>query len=256
MKPARPRRLRTILIVVVGLIAVLAVAGVTAWRRISTTSNSVSVSTAINEFRQAANGSVTGPPLPGVYTYSLQGKECAGVAGVQLCRSFPASASAILTRKPGTVTIESDLSQDHIETSRYIVRADGRYLAWQRTKLVFGIGQDDTASDVPPTLALPAVLRTGLQWTQRFSTGGLPVVTTNRITRQTTITIGGSKVMVYEIDADSRTGGAHPGTENDITWHAPDSGLDVRLIVHRRIGGVFPYTMDLDATLQSLKPLR
>jgi hypothetical protein len=67
--------------------------------------------------------------------------------------------------------------------------------------------------------------------------------------------IDGSNLTVYEIDADSKTGGAHPGTEDDISWRAPSVGLDVRLVVHRRIGGVFPYTMDADATLLSLKPL-
>ncbi|MGH2390532.1 MAG: hypothetical protein ACRDIE_20210 [Chloroflexota bacterium] len=247
---------RKILLVAIGLVVVVGVACVAVWRRAATSSSSVSVSTAVNQFRQAAGGSVTGPPLPGVYTYSLHGNECAGVAGVHLCRSFPSRARMILTRKPGTVTIELDLSQDHIETSRYVVHPDGRYLASQRTKIVFGIAQDDNASTKPATLALPAALRVGLHWTQRFSAGGLPVTTTNRVVRQTTMAIGGAKVMVYEIDADSKTGGAHPGTENDVTWHSPSSGLDVRLTIHRRIGGIFPYTMDLDATLQSLKPLR
>jgi hypothetical protein len=255
MKPARRMLRRPILIAVISLI-VLAIAGLVAWRRVFTSSSAVPVSTALQEFRQAAKGSVTGPPLPGVYTYSLQGKECAGVAGIHLCRSFPTHARMILTRKPGIVTIEADLSQDHVETSRFIVHVDGRYLAWQRTKIVFGIAQDDSATTVPATLALPAALRVGMRWTQRFTTGGLPVVTSNRVVRQTTMTIGGAKIMAFEIDADSRTGGAHPGTESDVTWHSPSSGLDVRLIVHRRITGVFPYSMDVDATLQSLKPLR
>jgi hypothetical protein len=256
MKTARMTRRRAILLMAIGLIAATLVAAVFVWRQAATSSGSVSVDAAVNEFRQAAGGSVSGPPLPGVYSYSLSGKECAGVAGVHLCRPFPPHARMILTRQPGTVTIELDLSQDHIETSRYLVRADGRYLASQRTKIVFGIAQDDKASTVPATLALPAALRVGLHWTQRFSTGGLPVVTDNSVARQTTMKIGGVKVMVYEIEADSKTGGAHPGTENDVTWHSPSAGLDVRLAIHRRIGGVFPYTMDLDATLESLKPLK
>jgi len=244
-----------VMLVAIGLIIAALVAGVIVWRQLATSSSSVSLGTAMTEFKQAANGGVSGPPRPGVYTYSLRGNECAGVLGVRLCRAFPSRARMILTRKPGTITIEDDLSQDHLETNRFTVHPDGLYLAWQRTRIVFGIAQDNAAATVPATLALPAMLRVGLHWTQRFSAGGLPVVTTNQVTRQATMLIGGSKVPVYEIDASSRTGGAHPGTETDITWHSPGSGLDVRVIVHRRIGGAFPYTMDVDATLVSLKPL-
>jgi hypothetical protein len=68
--------------------------------------------------------------------------------------------------------MEMDVSQDHIETTRYAVRADGLYMAWQRTKIVFGIAQDDSATTVPATLAVPAVLKVGMRWTQHFSTGG------------------------------------------------------------------------------------
>ena len=161
----------------------------------------------------------------------------------------------IVTRKPGTITVEVDLSQDHLEASRFDVRPDGRYLAWQRTGIVFGIAQENVTAITPATLALPSALHVGQRWTQRFSAGGLPVVTTNQVTKQATMTIGGTSVGAYEIDASSTTGGDHPGTETDVTWHDSASGLDVRLIVHRRIGGTFPYTMDVDATLQSLTPI-
>jgi len=248
--------MRKIVFIVVGLIVVLLAAGAISWWRLSAGSGAVSVDTAVREYQQAAEGSVSGPPRPGVYTYALTGKECAGVAGLMLCRSFPTRATVILTREPHSITIELDLSQDHLETSRYTVRSDGLYLAWERTKIVFGIAQDVSATVVPPSLALPATLRVGQRWTEHFNTGGLPVVTLNQVARKATMAIAGTHVTAYEIDASSTTGGAHPGTETDVTWHAPDSGLDVRLIVHRKITGVFPYTMDADATLLSLQPLR
>lgn len=246
---------RWIVAAVLVLAAVALGAGSIVWRRLATSSDTVPVSTALSEFKRGAKGDVSGPPRPGVYTYALRGTECAGVLGVRLCRGFPSRARVILTRRPGTIIIEDDLSQDHLETSRYAIHPDGLYLAWQRTRIVFGISQDDAASTVPATLALPAALRVGLHWKQHFSTVGVPVVTTNQVTRQTTMIIGGTRVQVFQIDASSRIGGAHPGTETDSTWHSPSTGLDVRLIVHRRIGGTFPYTMDIDATLLSLKPL-
>ncbi|HVC81345.1 MAG TPA: hypothetical protein VNL35_12695 [Chloroflexota bacterium] len=246
---------RGILVSAIVLIALVLGVGSIVWRHLAASSDSVPVSTAVSEFQQSAKRAESGPPRPGVYTYSLHGTECAGVLGVRLCRAFPAQARMILTRRPGTITIEDDLSQDHIETSRYTIHSDGRYLAWQRTKLVFGISQDDSAPTIPSTLALPATLRVGFHWNQRFATGGIPVATTNQITQKTTMIVGGTPVTVFEIDASSQTGGAHAGTETDRTWHSPSTGLDVRLIVHRRIGGAFPYTMDIDAALLSLKPL-
>lgn len=194
-------------------------------------------------------------PTTGTYLYSVTGSECASVLFLQYCRNFPAQAHVVLTHKTDTITVEMDLSSNHLETSRYALHADGRYLTWQRTKLVFGIAQDDSAPTVPPTLALPSTLRVGQHWTQHFNTGGLPVTTVNTVLKAALLNVGGTSVAAYEIAADSVTGGAHPGTENDITWHAPGSGLDVRLIIHRRIKGAFPYKMDVDATLLSLKPL-
>jgi hypothetical protein len=247
---------RAIVLATAGLVVALLAAALILWRPFATRSSPVALSTAVHAFKRAAGGGTTGPPRPGVYSYTLHGKECATVLGLPLCRAFPSRARMILTRKPGTIAIEIDYSQDHLEASRYTVRPDGLYLAWQRTRLVFGITQDDAMSTVPATLALPSAPRVGQHWTQRFSAGGLPVVTTDQVKRQSTLIVGGAKTLVYEIVASSTIGGAHAGTETDITWHAPGSGLDVRLQIHRKIGGAFPYTMDVDATLLSLKPLQ
>jgi hypothetical protein len=246
---------RTIVLVVVAVVVAVAVAGTVVWRHLSADSSPVPVSTVLSEFKAAAGGSVTGPPRPGVYTYAVQGKECAGFAGLHLCRAFPSRARMILIRKPHTVSIEIDLSQDHLEASRYTVHEDGRYLTWERARIVIGIAQEDVTPTNPATLALPSALKIGMRWTQKFSAGGLPVSTMNYVKRQTTMKIAGSSLSVYEIDASSVTGGDHPGTETDVTYHSPATGLDTRMIVHRRIGGTFPYTMDVDATLLSLKPL-
>ena len=249
-------RRRRILLIAAGLLAVIVIGVAVEFRHLSTTSDPVSERKAVTQYEQTRGANASGPPRPGVYTYAVQGTECAGVAALRFCRAFPSQARMILTRNNGTISEEIDYSDDHLETSRYDVRPDGLYLAWQRTRIVFGIAQESTAATVPATLALPAALSVGRHWTQHFSAGGLPVVTTNSVARQASLKIGGTSVTAYEIDASSTTGGEHPGTEDDTTWHAPGVGLDVRLIMHRRIGGAFPYTMDVDATLQSLQPVR
>src|SRR5579871_6462337 len=104
---------RKILIVTGGLIAVAVVAGVITWRQLATSSTAVSLSSAVHEFKRIASpSSGMGPPRPGVYTFALHGKECAGIAGLQLCRTFPSTGHMILTRKSNTITIEVDLSQE------------------------------------------------------------------------------------------------------------------------------------------------
>jgi hypothetical protein len=54
----------------------------------------------------------------------------------------------------------------------------------------------------------------------------------------------------------SVTGGAHPGTEDDIDWLSTDLGIDARFSIDRRIRGVFPYRLELTADLASPSPAR
>ena len=43
--------------------------------------------------------------------------------------------------------------------------------------------------------------------------------------------------------ADSVVTGAHPGTERDVDWIDPSTGLDLRETIDRKVGGAFPYEM-------------
>ena len=76
----------------------------------------------------------------------------------------------------------------------------------------------------------------------------------NRVLRQERIEIAGRRVETLVIVIDSVTGGAHPGTEHDVTWHSTELGLDVRETVSRKIGGTFPYRLEVSATLLRVMP--
>lgn len=225
----------------------------------SNRSTPVAPAAAVAQFRALQGSSpATGVPAPGVYTYAASGWECAGIGSLCLRRSLPHRASVIVARRGDMLTIQVDLSQQHLESQRFRVTARGRLLVWQRTRIsILGVTQDDAHSLTPPTtLSLPAVLHAGERWTQAFRDQAIPVTTTNTVTRRATMTVSGRTVPVWLVSSDSRTGGAHPGTEHDTAWHSTQLGLDAAFTISRRIGGTFPYRLQASARLLGLHPAR
>ena len=241
---------------VVGAALLLAAALIAFAYRRSTHSTPVSEQRALRRYRDAQGGRPGAlQPRPGVYRYAVTGWECAGVGPLCLRRALPARAYLIVIQRSGSLQLELDLSAEHRESVRYQVRGGARFESWQDTFLSFaGVSQENAEATVPATLALPARLRTGLHWTQRFHVAELPVRSDNRVLRREPVEVGGRSVETFVIASDSVTGGAHPGTEHDVAWHAEALGLDVRQTISRRIGGAFPYRLEATATLEQLAP--
>ncbi len=240
---------------VLAVLVLLAGFGVYEYRR-STHSTPVSEQRALERFRTAQGGRPgTLLPRAGVYTYAVRGWECAGVGPLCLRRALPARAYLIVTQDSSTLQLELDLSAEHRESARFDVRAGGRYETWQDTFLSFaGVAQESAEATVPATLALPAALRVGQRWTQRFHVGKLPVRSDNRVLRRERVSIAGRSVQTFVVASDSVTGGAHPGSERDVAWHAPGLGLDLRQTISRRIRGAFPYRLEATAELERFTP--
>jgi hypothetical protein len=251
-------RLRLVLLGVGALVAI--VGAVAAYEIIhSRHSTPVAEQAAIARYR-AVQGSVppTGSPPPGVYAYAISGWECAGVGPLCLHRSLPGLAYAIVTRRGDRLTIEIDLSQEHVEASRWRITARGRLLEWERARIsILGVTEDDAHTlDPPTTLALPAHPRVHQTWTQVFHDSALPVRVVNSIPRQETLTVAGRPVRTWLILSANVTGGAHAGTENDRDWQDVASGVDVKMTIDRRITGAFPYRLRVTGTVRSLVPVR
>ena len=222
-------------------------------------STPVAEQAAITRYRQLQGSApVTGEPAPGVYAYAVHGWECGGVGPLCLHRNLPSIAYAIITRHGASLTIEIDLSAQHLEAERLTMTARGRLLAWERARIsILGVTQDDAHAIAPPTtLAVPAHPRVGMRWTQRFHDSSLPVSVVNRITGRTTIEVGGHPRATWVIASSSTTGGAHPGTELDVDWQDVATGLDARMTINRKITGVFPYRLVLTGQLRSTEPAR
>lgn len=244
----------------VAVVVIAVVAGVAAYVLVRDNhSTPVAASAAVSQYR-ALQGSIppAGAPAPGVYTYATSGWECAGIGSLCLRRSLPHRASVIVTRRGDMLTIQVDLSQQHLEAQRYRITPRGRLLVWQRTRIsILGVTQDDAHTLSPETtLSLPAVLHAGERWTQTFNDEAIPVTTTNTVTRRQTVAVSGHAIPVWLVTSDSRTGGAHPGTEHDTDWHSTQLGLDVEFTISRRIGGNFPYRLQASGRLLSLRPAR
>jgi hypothetical protein len=124
-------------------------------------------------------------PPPGVYTYALSGWECAGLGSLCLHRSLPHRAVVVVARHGRLLTVEVDLSAQHLEAQRFRITPHGRLLVWQRTRIsILGVTQDDAHAIAPPTtLSLPARLSVGERWTQAFHEEDLAVHTSSRVAR-------------------------------------------------------------------------
>jgi hypothetical protein len=251
-------RLRLVLLGV-GVIVVI-VAAVAAYEIVhSRHSTPVAEQAAIARYREVQGSTPpTGSPAPGVYGYDISGWECAGVGPVCLHRTLPPLAYAIITRKGDRLTIEIDLSKEHLEAARWRITAKGRLLEWERAKIsILGVSQDDAHGiDPPTTLAVPAKPKLHQTWTQTFHDSSLPVHVVNSIPRQQTLRIGGRSLTTWVIVSRNVTGGAHAGTELDRDWQDAATGLDAKLTIDRRINGAFPYRLEVTGTLRSTVPAR
>jgi hypothetical protein len=181
-------------------------------------------------------------PRPGVYAYTQTGYEQAKVGPLTIRRKFPAQALLVVSGTGHVVQTEWRYSKQHLEASRERVTPTGSYTLWQRTRLQLVVTDDEAHATVPVTLSLPAHLHVGQAWTQRYSVNGITTVSRNRITGRTTFA---GKPVFVEV-ATSVVTGAHPGTERDVDWIDPASGLDLRETIDRRVGGSFPYEMHVD----------
>jgi hypothetical protein len=99
----------------------------------------------------------TGVPPPGVYTYALSGWECAGLGSLCLHRSLPHRAVVVVARHGRLLTVEVDLSAQHLEAQRFRITPHGRLLVWQRTRIsILGVTPGRRPRDRPADDALAA----------------------------------------------------------------------------------------------------
>ena len=181
-------------------------------------------------------------PRPGVHRYAQSGFEEAKAGPLKIHRAFPPRAILVVSGTGDVVQEEWRYSKQHLEATRTRVTPSGRYSVWQRTRLTMVITQDEAHAAKPVTLSRPTHLRVGQHWVQDYTVGGVHSVSRNRVT-------GRCGPGCFVVVADSTVTGAHPGTERDVTWESETTGLTIREMIDRHIGGTFPYRMHLEVRL-------
>ena len=228
--------MRTLLAAVVVVIALLAGAGV--WLLRSGAESTPAVAPT-NVQSSLAPGIL---PRPGVHRYAQSGFEEAKVGPLKIHRAFPPRAVLVVSGSGNVVQEEWRFSKQHLEATRTRVTATGRYSIWQRTRLTMVVTQDEAHATRPVTLSRPNRLRVGQHWVQDYTVGDVRSVSRNRVT-------GRCCTSCFVLVADSTVGGAHPGTERDVTWESEATGLTIRETIDRHVGGAFPYRMHLEVRL-------
>ena len=233
-------------------------AGWVYWKRVHHTST-VSKSGAVEAFRRANGAGRSGPktPQPGVYTYRQTGSERGSFGPLGIDRVLPKEAQLTIRSMAGGYLQQLDLAKEHIEARRFRVMAEGTRVTWIRTKIEFAtFGRDDRRTTKPQPLEAPSTLRVGRTWTDTYRTGDLPVAAVSRVLRTESVVVDGTLVATFVIQTRSVTGGAHPGTETDTTWWSTRYLLPMRLKLQRRIRGAAGFKVDVELSLNSLRPAR
>jgi hypothetical protein len=249
----RPLRLVGLL-VLVGLI----VTGVWLWHRAGE-STPVSERRALDAYRAAAAASDSprrsGVARPGVYVFRVTGSERGGVGPLTVGRGLPSEAPYVVTITPGGFQAELDLSDEHIEATRYRVGPRGLQEVWRRTDVtLLGVGRDDRRDVVPPALRVPLRPRVGQRWTAHYRAGDLPVAVAARVLRATSAEVDGRRLPAVLLRVRSVTGGAHPGTRTETVWWSPGLALPLRWAIDMRIHGTVKFTSRSTLVLTSTDP--
>ncbi len=224
--------LRKLVAAAVLLVALMVVAAILFLQKGSTSSPAVAPP---HVQAQLAPGVV---PRAGIYRYAQSGFEQAKVGPLTIHRRFPSTGILVVSGNGHVVQQEWRYSKQHLEATRDRVTPKGSYVIWERTRLTMVVTQDDAHAAVPATLSEPAHLHVGERWVQDYRVGGVRSISRNHVT-------GRCGAGCYVVVADSTVSGAHPGTEHDVTWENPATGVTLRETIDRRIGGTFPYRMQL-----------
>lgn len=221
-------------------------------------STPVSADSALADFRASdavAGEERPGVPRAGVYTYRQTGTEGAAGGPVDITRELPERARYVITPAPGGYDESLRFSQEHVEEVRFAVDARGTRAISRRTKVTFlGVGEDETADQVPPPLDHPATLRVGREWDGRYVSGDVAVSFRSRVVGRGPVSIDDRQVMTFVIRTESTTGGSRPGTRRDELWWAPSVSLPLRWSIRQDYGGTTAFEMDAMLELESATP--
>ena len=230
----------------------------------------VSVDQAQNRFRNSTlNGPADRRPLPGVYLYRGSGTDRLSLPSLSQPQG-PTMPVTVTLQGPDCWEMRIDYSTHHWQTWDYCL-AGGRLVDtgghfWQLWQVgPLNVTNQTTITCSPAAVVLPATLTAGQTWSYGCSSTSSAVkgrmTTTGTVTYlgDTTMQVGGERVVAHHFLRTQTDSGAQEGTERYESWLAPGTGLPLRL--HQEIGvttstmfGRSTYTQTGDLTAEALKP--
>ena len=186
---------------------------------------------------------------PGDYVYDVDGTVTVGTPQ-------PVDGEATLTVDPAAAGQQHTvLEGDQGRTEQDVVlRADGRYLALLSiTNPAFS----KAFSPTPPVLLLPepAVVGRTWAWTATSDDGATTARTSNRVAREETLTIGGTRVRCTVVETTLVLSGDVDYRGRTTTWVAQEQALPVKESSQGSgtVSG-FAFSQDTTSTLRSVRP--
>lgn len=215
--------------------------------------------TLVDEFRATKQPDAApqpGLPKQGVYRYTVTGNERIARTGIDVERTFPTEAPAILRHRDGGFEFETRYSKEHTEMARYELQPDGAYVTFAVTNLQVGpLTTKRERSWSPKLLRLPSETgRPKDTWGGDFTAGDLKLQITNRYLPKETIDVGGTPVPVDVIESTQKISGEFSGDRTETFWYSPTLGLIVRYKIASSLKGPTNLDFNADQTLLSIEP--
>jgi hypothetical protein len=216
--------------------------------------------TVLDEFRaskQPDGSPQPGLPKQGVYRYTVTGNEKITRAGIDVERTFPTEAPALVRHRDGGFEFETRYSKEHTEMARYEIQPEGSYVTFAVTNLQVGpLSTKRERSWSPKLLRLPSESGrpTEPTWGGDFTAGDLKLSITNRYLPKETIDVGGTPVAVDVIESTQKITGEFTGDRTETFWYSPSLGLIVRYKIASSLKGPTNLDFNADQTLLSTEP--
>lgn len=250
-------RMKKGLVIIVAIAAVLLAGGVWVYSTLDNQSTA-KVGEKLTEFQSLKGPESDDPkrPAQGVYQYAVTGEEQIVRTGVNIDRTLPTTAVAIVYNlADGQYEIKTNFSNEHIELARYDNRPDGTHLTFAKTVLKIGpLGVTKDRVWTPTLIRNPANPKPGATTTGTYQAGEtLTMKVTTTVLPPATVTVDGKKVPATVVKFDQVASGEFTGDRTETFYWSKD-GMLLRYTIDSHLKGSTNLDFVADQVLTSLTP--
>lgn len=212
-----------------------------------------SVPEILTEFRdtKGADNPAAGFPKQGVYRYRVEGQEHISRGPIDVTRTLPTEAAALVRHTGTGFDVDTRYSGEHREFSHYEVKPDGTYVTSATTTLQVGpIKTVKERAWKPELLRFP---RTKTSWGGDYKTGDMTAVVKAAVRPSEAVDVGGKRVQGKVVNFTQTISGEYSGTREETFWLS-DTGVILRYKIVSSLTGPTNLDFTADQTLAALEP--